>query len=614
MKRYSLVCIAVALLRAVAEGKAVVVESLPKVPTHWRKLRDADPDQVVKLHVALDQPDLDRFERTLYDISTPQHALYGRHLSREEVKEMVKPREESAAAVLKWLEESGVPLSNIRPDGEWIHFRTTASQAANLLSADFQVYNHIGTNTQRIRTLRYSVPEEVRPHVTMIQPTTRFGQVKPQALEVIDVFEQNETRLSPQGAAEMPTRDLDAAVCNSTVTPKCLRALYNVGDTIADASVPGFLGVSGFLEQYAKHDALDQFLQKFAPFALAQNFTTHLVNGGLDNQTDTSDDDKEANLDIQYAASLAFDTEIRFYSTGGRGPSIPDPNQPNLGEGSNEPYLEYLTYLLNLPDEELPHTLSTSYGEDEQSVPREYVKKVCTMFGQLGARGVSVVFSSGDTGPGNTCQTTDGRNATRLLPIFPAACPYVTTVGGTVGVAPERAVAFSSGGFSDVFARPRYQESAVAAYLNRIGGTFRGLYNPDGRGFPDVAAQGQNFNIVTQGYVVMVGGTSASAPTFAALVSLLNNARLKAGGRPLGFLNPWLYADAAHGGLTDIVVGGSTGCTGTDRYSGLPARHVPGAGWNATEGWDPVTGLGTPLFDKLLAKAAPGVKLPSARG
>ncbi len=52
--------------------------------------------------------------------------------------------------------------------------------------------------------------------------------------------------------------------------------------------------------------------------------------------------------------------------------------------------------MANLADDELPHTLSISYGEDEQSVPRAYAEKVCTMFGQLGARGTSVIFASGE--------------------------------------------------------------------------------------------------------------------------------------------------------------------------------------------------------------------------
>ena len=115
--------------------------------------------------------------------------------------------------------------------------------------------------------------------------------------------------------------------------------------------------------------------------------------------------------------------------------------------------------------------------------------RTCSMFAQLGARGVSILFSSGDTGVGSACQTNDGKNTTRFLPIFPAACPFVTSVGGTYHVEPEQAIAFSSGGFSDRFPRPAYQEAAVTKYLGILGTKWEGLYNPAGRGFPDVAAQ-----------------------------------------------------------------------------------------------------------------------------
>lgn len=142
-----------------------------------------------------------------------------------------------------------------------------------------------------------------------------------------------------------------------------------------------------------------------------------------------------------------------------------------------------------------------------------------------------------------------------------------------MGVEPEHAVSFSSGGFSDIFPQPAYQKAAVGKYLRSIGDTFKGLYNAKGRGFPDVAAQGRNFSVYSQGRLIKVGGTSASAPTFAALVSLLNNARIKSGQKPLGFLNPWLYGEAVHGGLTDIVLGGSKGCTGRDSKSMITSLY-----------------------------------------
>lgn len=70
-----------------------------------------------------------------------------------------------------------------------------------------------------------------------------------------------------------------------------------------------------------------------------------------------------------------------------------------------------------------------------------------------------------------------------------------------------------------------------------------------------------------------VGGTSAAAPTFASIITLLNDVRLWRGGRPLGFLNPWLYT-VGRLGLNDITIGSSAGCNTT----GFPARR----GWDAS--------------------------------
>lgn len=173
---------------------------------------------------------------------------------------------------------------------------------------------------------------------------------------------------------------------------------------------------------------------------------------------------------------------------------------------------------------------------------------------------------------------------------------------------PESAADLSSGGFSDIWSRPAYQDASVGIYLQNLGNQWVSLYNQSGRGFPDVAAQAEEFLIVDRYTMRPVSGTSAAAPTFAAIISLLNNARMKNGLPPMGFLNPWLYSSAlAGGGLTDITTGGSIGCTGESSSNGLPAPYVPYASWNATQGWDPVTGLGTPLFDELLplALAAP---------
>lgn len=74
--------------------------------------------------------------------------------------------------------------------------------------------------------------------------------------------------------------------------------------------------------------------------------------------------------------------------------------------------------------------------------------------------------------------------------------------------------------------------------------------------------------------ILLVGGTSASAPTFASVISLLNDYRFSRGGKSLGYLNPWLYAYGWKG-LNDIVSGSSSGCNT--------------AGFAARKGWDPLS-------------------------
>ncbi|KAH9916846.1 peptidase S8/S53 domain-containing protein, partial [Amylocystis lapponica] len=181
-----------------------------------------------------------------------------------------------------------------------------------------------------------------------------------------------------------------------------------------------------------------------------------------------------------------------------------------------------------------------------------------------------------------------GSSCTDFLPVFPAACPYVTSVGATQGISPETAADFSSGGFSNIFPAPSYQTSQVKSFLNGLGSTYKGLYNASGRGFPDVAAQGVNFQVVISGETEGVDGTSCASPTFASVIALVNDQLLAAGKPVLGFLNPWLYGTAASA-LNDVTSGDNPGCNTN--------------GFTAGTGWDPVTGLGTPDYAKLLSAA-----------
>lgn len=328
-------------------------------------------------------------------------------------------------------------------------------------------------------------------------------------------------------------------------------------------------------------------MENFRPEAagVAYEFPIVIVANGENDQAPFSAEEVEDELDIEgdldgeVVLGISWPTKFMSWATGGSPPFTPDLATPT---DTNEPYLTWLTYVL--AQDTLPQVISTSYGDDEQSVPYSYAKRACDSFKQLGARGISVLFSSGDAGVGSngTCFSNANSTKAMFIPEFPASCPWVTTVGATQGFEPEVAVQrFGSGaGFSNYFGRPAYQTGAVEGYLEKIGDLYAGLYNSSGRAYPDVAAQGNHDVIVWAGNITTIGGTSASSPTFAAVIALVNDALIAAGKPSLGFLNPWIYS-GAYAALTDITSGSSVGC-GT-------------AGFPAEVGWDAVTGFGTPV-------------------
>jgi len=252
---------------------------------------------------------------------------------------------------------------------------------------------------------------------------------------------------------------------------------------------------------------------------------------------------------------------------------------------------------------------------------------VNTEFQKIGLRGVSILVSSGDSGAHT--RSDPYCSATTLYADFPSASPYVTAVGATqlttgsttplspqtqmctqwntshgvlcAGGGTEEAVSLSQasftsgGGFSEVADMPSYQTAAVKAYLaSGVALPPANMYNASRRARPDIAAVGSYNLIVQSNSVLAVGGTSASSPNVAAIISLLNQASIAKSGKPLGFVNPLLYQIWADqpSAFNDVTVGDNI-CT---EY-GCAASCK---GWTAAKGWDPVTGLGTPNYGALL--------------
>lgn len=228
-------------------------------------------------------------------------------------------------------------------------------------------------------------------------------------------------------------------------TPKCLRTLYGTIDYEPQAPDQNRIGICNYLNETNKRSDVAAFLKHFRPAAAAaaHNFEiVNIANAQNDQGPYTAAQiaefhNIEGDLDAELVLSIAWPTPMTAFSTGGMPPFMPDLYTPT---DTNEPYLTFLNYILGQSD--LPQVISTSYGDDEQTVPESYAKRVCSGYAQLGARGISVLFSSGDSGVGanGTCFSNDGKHTPMFVPEFPTSCPWVTSVGGTKGFLPEVAV------------------------------------------------------------------------------------------------------------------------------------------------------------------------------
>jgi len=561
----ALLLLATVAVATVLATPVLLKEEIRSVPAGWRSLGRASPSSALELSVLLRQSNLDQLEKTFWAVSDPTNPRYGQHLSLDEVNALVAPTDQHVSQVLHWLRSAGIDTSaglSRTPNSDMLRVRCTVEQAEALLHTEYFEYSHperADSAAPLLRAMRYHVPAYLDGIIDVVGPTVRFPslptlrQSKGAAHWAQEAKQSlNKAGLRASGAAAPPS-------CSST-TPACLKSLYSVNDYKASKNTS--VGVTGYLEQFIAPSDLAKFFQTFDK----DNERTATIVG----PNEASNPGTEASLDIQYSMGVAPGVPGTFFYTPGRQP----------GSSDNEPFLVFLQALSSNKD--APWVISTSYGDDEPTVLRDYAMRVNVEFQKAGVRGLSILFSSGDGGVSGG----QPQQCTEFIPTYPAGSPYVTAVGGTTSFDPEVGVSFSSGGFTNYWGQPSYQSDAVAAYINKYGASTlppAGVWNRTGRGFPDVSAQGTNYPVFVGGSAWPVDGTSCSTPTFSGIVSLLNDVRFAAGKAPLGFLNPLFYQNPTM--FTDITAGNNPGC-GTD-------------GFTATTGWDPITGLGTPNFEKM---------------
>jgi kumamolisin len=286
------------------------------------------------------------------------------------------------------------------------------------------------------------------------------------------------------------------------------------------------------------------------------------VDGGKNDPTTPNSADGEVMLDIEVAGSIAPAAKIVVYFT------------PNTDQG----FLDAITTAAHDSTNQ-PSAISISWGSAESQWTSQALTNMDEALQAAAAMGVTVCVASGDNG------SSDGVTGGQNHVDFPASDPFVLGCGGTslqatndtyVGEtvwndgASEGA---TGGGVSDVFPLPSWQQGFDVPAPTVQGG---------GRGVPDVSGDADpntGYNILVDGDNEVIGGTSAVAPLWAALVARINQQL----GKPIGFLNPLIYTQAVEAsGFHDITQGNN-------------------GAFSAAVGWDPCTGLGSPDGVPLLA-------------
>jgi len=551
-----------------------------QVHPSWTNIGAAAPDDIVSMlvMVSLNESFLDA---AVANVSDPCSPTYGEYWDAEKTMQLLKGHPKSEKKVRRWVQNASSTLPDdlkkrhVQPTGPLYRLSLSVSQAQELLQARFSKFALNGK--EFIYPEAFETPLELKEHadISFERPVHALSAQKIQKRQLDNHINEHNDIMQ---------------VCGDHVTPQCIQSLYGLNTYKPKVPQSGHIGVIGFLHQIPSPLDLRDFLNKNRPDAVDAKLPIYDVSEQSFKEN-LSLHGSEASLDIQTLVALSWPISVTFYYQSGKAKSsLPTPVEDS---NTNEPFLSVFHYLLSLPEDKLPQVISISYADVEGSVQESYARRVCYYAALLGLRGVTVLTSSADRGVGPEEEKCGSHNKTAFVPWFPASCPYVTVVGGSQNPAGESVAAtgndFVSGsGFSNYFARPAWQETVVQDYLDKvIQKNYTGMFNPQGRAYPDVSALSTRFLIQANRHPVIESGTSAATPVFAAVVSLLNDARMSANQSRLGFMNPMLYK---HVGIVpntfnDIKAGTSSGC-------GTP-------GFAASPGWDMASGFGTPNFENL---------------
>ena len=352
----------------------------------------------------------------------------------------------------------------------------------------------------------------------------------------------------PQAAAHFRIRP--AASTASSFTPPQVASLYAFPNGTGSGECVGLIELGGGFRP-ADLDAYFKSLGLTSPTVTAVS-VDHAQNAP---SGDANGPDGEVMLDIEVVGAIAPQAKIAVYFA------------PNTDAG----FLDAITTAIHDTTNK-PSVISISWGSAESTWTSQAMTAMDNAFQAAATLGLSVCVAAGDNGSSDG--VTDGADHVD----FPASSSFALACGGTSLSASLSAIdsevvwndgangGATGGGISAVFARPVWQ-----ADLNAVETQGKSVALTE-RGVPDVAGNADpetGYAVRVDGSASVIGGTSAVAPLWAALIARINALT----GKPAGYLNPQLYKNPQ--ALRDITSGNN-------------------GDFAAASGWDACTGLGSP--------------------
>jgi subtilase family serine protease len=605
---------------AAATGRAWVrsTESVPALPKGSRALRAVAPSTAVHGDVVLKPRDPAALEAFDAAVSTPGSPSFRHYLAPGAFAAVFGPSPSTISSVRQWLGSRGLSVGPTSDDGLLVPVSGTAAEVDQAFDVGLEQYRLPSGQVVRVPDAEPLVPGALAGDLYGVTGLDDLNRPVPQLVRSANRSPATLSTGTPKTGTPSPAVQAAAPIPHANgpaPTTGCQNTLRPVGGLTVDQLAAAYSfsslytgGTEGSgvtvglyeLEPFLTTD-ISTFKNCYSP-AITASVNAVSVDGASPNAGAGAG---EAALDIEMVIGMAPNVTVEVYVG------------PNGGSGPLD------TYAAMVEGPSPPSVISTSWGQCEAQLPTAYIQAEASIFQQAVAQGQTVVAAAGDEGS-EDCYVFPSSNNTALEVDDPAGQPWVTTAGGTtldaIGPPPTESAWTSGlftgtggGGNSTLWTMPSWQRGpGVQSVDTRAQDTFTGaqpcpLSSGAGtvscREVPDVAADADPrtgldvFCSCFSGGWARIGGTSMSAPLWAALAALVDQGQAQS----VGFANPVLYqAQCAGSPVFNDVTAGNNQPVGSAPSN--PPRAPPGPYYPATPGYDLATGLGTPVASALVSR------------